>query len=94
MATSKPDILIILLQKLMEEGNLLYKVSTFRRACSSRATYRTKRRKKKETVMDDLVLKAERTNQPVEAGGRRREAKTAPSFISRVPLPVSSRKER
>lgn len=26
MATSKPDILIILLQKLMEEGNLLYKV--------------------------------------------------------------------
>lgn len=27
MATSKPDILIILLQKLMEEGNLLYKVS-------------------------------------------------------------------
>lgn len=31
MATSKPDILIILLQKLMEEGNLLYKVSTFRK---------------------------------------------------------------
>lgn len=28
MATSKPDILIILLQKLMEEGNLLYKVRT------------------------------------------------------------------
>lgn len=27
MATSKPDILIILLQKLMEEGNMLYKVS-------------------------------------------------------------------
>lgn len=27
MATSKPDILIILLQKLMEEGNVLYKVS-------------------------------------------------------------------
>jgi len=27
MATSKPDILIILLQRLMEEGNLLYKVS-------------------------------------------------------------------
>lgn len=27
MATSKPDILLILLQKLMEEGNLLYKVS-------------------------------------------------------------------
>ena len=27
MATSKPDILIILLQKLMEEGNLMYKVS-------------------------------------------------------------------
>lgn len=27
MATSKPDILIILLQKLMEEGNLLYKVT-------------------------------------------------------------------
>jgi len=27
MATSKPDILIILLQKLMEEGNLLYKVN-------------------------------------------------------------------
>lgn len=26
MATSKPDILIILLQRLMEEGNLLYKV--------------------------------------------------------------------
>lgn len=28
MATSKPDILIILLQKLMEEGNLLYKVGS------------------------------------------------------------------
>lgn len=27
MATSKPDILIILLQKLMEEGNMMYKVS-------------------------------------------------------------------
>lgn len=27
MATSKPDILIILLQKLMEEGNVMYKVS-------------------------------------------------------------------
>lgn len=26
MATSKPDILLILLQKLMEEGNILYKV--------------------------------------------------------------------
>lgn len=26
MATSKPDILLILLQKLMEEGNTLYKV--------------------------------------------------------------------
>lgn len=26
MASSKPDILLILLQKLMEEGNLLYKV--------------------------------------------------------------------
>lgn len=29
MATSKPDILIILLQKLMEEGNMMYKVSGF-----------------------------------------------------------------
>lgn len=28
MASSKPDILLILLQKLMEEGNLLYKVPT------------------------------------------------------------------
>jgi hypothetical protein len=28
MATSKPDILIILLQKLMEEGNVMYKVSS------------------------------------------------------------------
>lgn len=27
MASSKPDILLILLQKLMEEGNILYKVS-------------------------------------------------------------------
>lgn len=27
MASSKPDILLILLQKLMEEGNMLYKVS-------------------------------------------------------------------
>lgn len=27
MATSKPDILIILLQKLMEEGNVMYKVN-------------------------------------------------------------------
>lgn len=26
MASSKPDILLILLQKLMEEGNMLYKV--------------------------------------------------------------------
>ena len=26
MATSKPDILIILLQKLVEEGNVMYKV--------------------------------------------------------------------
>lgn len=29
MATSKPDILIILLQKLMEEGNVMYKVRGF-----------------------------------------------------------------
>lgn len=29
MATSKPDILLILLQKLMEEGNTLYKVGRF-----------------------------------------------------------------
>lgn len=29
MATSKPDILLILLQKLMEEGNILYKVGRF-----------------------------------------------------------------
>lgn len=29
MATSKPDILIILLQKLMEEGNIMYKVGRF-----------------------------------------------------------------
>lgn len=28
MASSKPDILLILLQKLMEEGNMLYKVCT------------------------------------------------------------------
>lgn len=34
MATSKPDILIILLQKLMEEGNLLYKVSVVCRIVS------------------------------------------------------------
>lgn len=37
MATSKPDILIILLQKLMEEGNLLYKVpvmSLMSRTCA------------------------------------------------------------
>lgn len=27
MASSKPDILLILLQKLMEEGNMLYKVA-------------------------------------------------------------------
>lgn len=73
MATSKPDILIILLQKLMEEGNLLYKVSTFRKVCLSRATYRTK--KKKETVMDDLVLKAERTNQAGEVGVGRGEGR-------------------
>ena len=26
MASSKPDVLLILLQKLMEEGNMLYKV--------------------------------------------------------------------
>ena len=26
MASSKPDILLILLHKLMEEGNMLYKV--------------------------------------------------------------------
>ncbi|KAL4636218.1 protein TANC1 isoform X1 [Arapaima gigas] len=32
MATSKPDILIILLQKLMEEGNLLYKKGKMREA--------------------------------------------------------------
>lgn len=44
MATSKPDILIILLQKLMEEGNLLYKVSTLRKVHLSRATYRTKKK--------------------------------------------------
>lgn len=31
MASSKPDILLILLQKLMEEGNLLYKVRLDRR---------------------------------------------------------------
>lgn len=34
MATSKPDILIILLQKLMEEGNVLYKVSGVAMACA------------------------------------------------------------
>lgn len=46
MATSKPDILIILLQKLMEEGNLLYKVSTcVRKACLFRATYWEEERK-------------------------------------------------
>lgn len=44
MATSKPDILIILLQKLMEEGNLQYKVSTFRKVCLSRAPHRTKKK--------------------------------------------------
>ncbi|XP_076872168.1 protein TANC1 [Brachyhypopomus gauderio] len=32
MATSKPDILIILLQKLMEEGNLLYKKGRMKEA--------------------------------------------------------------
>uniref|UniRef100_UPI003AABC292 protein TANC1 isoform X2 n=1 Tax=Centroberyx gerrardi TaxID=166262 RepID=UPI003AABC292 len=32
MATSKPDILIILLQKLMEEGNLLYKKGKMKEA--------------------------------------------------------------
>ncbi|XP_043930688.1 protein TANC1 isoform X2 [Protopterus annectens] len=32
MATSKPDILIILLQKLMEEGNVLYKKGKMREA--------------------------------------------------------------
>lgn len=32
MASSKPDILLILLQKLMEEGNLLYKVGESHRA--------------------------------------------------------------
>lgn len=31
MASSKPDILLILLQKLMEEGNMLYKV--YQRKC-------------------------------------------------------------
>lgn len=29
MATSKPDILIILLQKLIEEGNIMYKVGGY-----------------------------------------------------------------
>ncbi|XP_018526866.1 protein TANC1-like [Lates calcarifer] len=32
MATSKPDILIILLQKLMEEGNVLYKKGKMKEA--------------------------------------------------------------
>ncbi|KFP06609.1 Protein TANC1 [Calypte anna] len=32
MATSKPDILLILLQKLMEEGNILYKVGKMKEA--------------------------------------------------------------
>ncbi|KFP31684.1 Protein TANC1 [Colius striatus] len=32
MATSKPDILLILLQKLMEEGNVLYKVGKMKEA--------------------------------------------------------------
>lgn len=35
MATSKPDILIILLQKLMEEGNVMYKVSGFVSFCAA-----------------------------------------------------------
>lgn len=35
MATSKPDILIILLQKLMEEGNVMYKVSAFVSVCAA-----------------------------------------------------------
>lgn len=34
MASSKPDILLILLQKLMEEGNLLYKVCMVKVCCS------------------------------------------------------------
>lgn len=37
MATSKPDILIILLQKLMEEGNVMYKVSAFVSVCAAAA---------------------------------------------------------
>lgn len=37
MATSKPDILIILLQKLMEEGNVMYKVSGFVCFCAAAA---------------------------------------------------------
>lgn len=32
MATSKPDILIILLQKLMEEGNVMYKKGKMKEA--------------------------------------------------------------
>lgn len=35
MATSKPDILIILLQKLMEEGNVMYKVSGLVSFCAA-----------------------------------------------------------
>uniref|UniRef100_H3DGE8 Tetratricopeptide repeat, ankyrin repeat and coiled-coil containing 1b n=1 Tax=Tetraodon nigroviridis TaxID=99883 RepID=H3DGE8_TETNG len=52
MATSKPDILIILLQKLMEEGNLLYKKGKMKEA-AQRYQYAL-RKFPRESFGDDL----------------------------------------
>ncbi|XP_017279949.1 protein TANC1 isoform X5 [Kryptolebias marmoratus] len=52
MATSKPDILIILLQKLMEEGNLLYKKGKMKEA-AQRYQYAL-RKFPREGYSDDL----------------------------------------
>ncbi|XP_059418544.1 protein TANC1-like isoform X2 [Carassius carassius] len=53
MATSKPDILIILLQKLMEEGNLLYKRGKMKEA-AQRYQYAL-RKFPREGFADELI---------------------------------------
>ncbi|KAL1021878.1 hypothetical protein UPYG_G00019210 [Umbra pygmaea] len=52
MATSKPDVLLILLQKLMEEGNLLYKKGRMKEA-AQRYQYAL-RKFPRDSVGDDL----------------------------------------
>lgn len=44
MATSKPDIMIILLSKLMEEGDMFYKVRGRRRFLQMAADFPARRR--------------------------------------------------